>query len=35
VCIDPVVFKEVNEILQTFKNRKALGSEKLNMELLK
>jgi hypothetical protein len=35
VCTDPITFEEMNEILKIFKNRKAPGSDELNMELLK
>jgi hypothetical protein len=34
VCMHPIVFEEMNEIFKIFKNRKGLGSDKLNMELL-
>jgi hypothetical protein len=32
-CRDPITFEEMNEILKTFKNRKAPGSDEINMEL--
>jgi hypothetical protein len=35
VCTDPITFEEMNEILKTFKNRKALGSDEINTELFK
>jgi hypothetical protein len=35
VCIDPITLKDMNEILKTLNNCKALGSDKLNMELFK
>jgi hypothetical protein len=35
VCTDPIIFEEMNEILKTFKNRKAPVSNEINMELFK
>jgi hypothetical protein len=35
VCINPIIFEEMNELIKIFENREALNSDELNMGLFK